>query len=137
MAITPTPVYPQTPKNGHVQILPADASGLKTLYTAGSNGSKITAVICSSTDTSARDVSVGVTRSAVFYALGTTTVAITAGTIAATAAQDMFTGIPGLPIDNDGQVYIFIESGDTFQVKSLTTVTAAKELDFNCIGADF
>lgn len=139
MAVSATPVFPQTPNGGHVQILPADASALKTLYTAATNGSKVTAVIATSNDTTARDLTIGITRSSVFYPLGTITCAINAGQVAGTPALNLLdpSVIKGLPVDNDGQVYIFLVSGDTLQVKSLTTVTTAKEIDLSCVAADF
>jgi hypothetical protein len=140
MAVTATPVFVQTPKVGNVQILPADASNLKTIVTGGANGTKVTSLICTSTDTSTRDVQVGITISATFYPLLTVTVAITAGTIAATAAANLFdvSKCPGLPIDSDGNPYIFLPSSSyTLQAKSLTTVTAAKELDITAVAADF
>lgn len=140
MAVTPTPALPQFPKNAKVQILPADGLGLKTIYTGGANGSKITAVIVTSSDTAARDVTIGITRTAVFYPLGTFTVGTTAGQAAATVAVNGLSSavVVGLPIDNDGQTYIFLtDASDTLQVKALTTVTALKELDFTAFGADF
>lgn len=140
MPVTATPVFPQTPQSSKVQILPADASNLKTLYTGGANGSKVTAAIVSSSDTSTRDVQIGITRSATFFPLCTITVPINAGQVAGTPPINLLNPVncPGLPIDNDGQVYVYLSSAsDLLQVKSLTTVTAAKELDFNSFGADF
>lgn len=128
----------QVPKRTFIQILPADTTGLKTLYTGGSNGSKIVAIIVTSSDTAARDVQVGVTNGGTFIPLGTVTVPITAGTIAATGGVDVLAACNGLPVDNDGQAYIFLLSAsDTLQVKSLTTVTTALALNFTAIGGDF
>lgn len=140
MAITSTGSFPQTPKNGNVQILPADASALKTIYTGGSNGSKITAIMVTSNDTAARDLTWGITTAAVFYPLGTVTIPITAGTINSAAAVNLLDILktPGLPLDSDGNPYVFLASASyTLQVKALTTVTAAKEIDVSAIGADW
>ena len=96
--------------------------------------------MAASTDTSARDVQIGITKSAVFYILATKTVSLTAGHVAGVAAVNLLntTDMPGLPVDSDGQVYLFLsDANDTLQIKSLTTVTAAKEIDINAIGADF
>lgn len=122
-----------------VQIVNADASGLKTVFTAGANGSKVTGLFAASDDSSARIVEIGITRSGTFYALGAITVAITAGTDGSTAAVNMLdvTKIPGLPIDNDSQRYIFLKSGDTLQAKSLSTVTSAKTIHLVATGVDF
>lgn len=140
MAVTSTPALPQTIKRYSVQILNADASNLKTLATGGANGTKVMAVNVASTDTTARDVTIGITNGGTFLPLGTVTVPVTAGTIAATPAVNALdiTKMPGLPVDSDGQPYVFLQSAsDTLQVKSLTTVTSAKELDFNGFGEDF
>lgn len=141
MSTSPVPVLPQTIKRTFIQILPATASGLVTLATGGANGTKIVAAIATSSDTgSGRDVTIGITNGGTFMPLGTVTVPVQAGQVANTPAVNMLdpAKIPGLPVDSDGQPYIFLASAsDTLQVKSLTTVTAAKELDFNAFGADF
>lgn len=123
-----TPFFFATPKVSAVQIANADASNLKTLATGAAGGTKIVAVMAASDDTSARDVQLGITKSGTFYPLGTATIAITAGTIAATPAVNLLNPgvIVGLPLDSDNQPYLFLESGDTLQAKALTTVTAAK-----------
>jgi hypothetical protein len=141
MAVTATPVFPQAPKNYKVQILPADASALKTIATGGTNGTKITAIIVTSSDTVARTVTWGITTGGVFFPLGTVTIPITAGQVDTTnPAVNLLdpARTPGLPFDADGSPYILLNgAGDTLQVKSLTTVTAAKEIDITAIGADF
>ena len=140
MAVTATPVFVQTPKNGNVQILPADASNLKTIYTGGANGSKIIGLYVTSSDTSARDVQFGITVGGVFYPLYTSTIAITAGQVAATPSVNLLdpSKAVGLPVDSDGNPFIFLASASyTLQIKSLTTVTAAKEIDISCFAADF
>jgi hypothetical protein len=140
MSVTPLPAFPQTPKSAKVQILNADASALKTIYTGGANGSKITAVIATSSDTSNRDVTIGISRSGTFFPLATITVPLTAGQAAGVSAVNLLdpTIMKGLPVDNDGQVYIYLsDATDLLQAKALTTVTTAKEIDINSFGADF
>ena len=128
MPTSSTPVLVQTPKLGLVQILNADASNKKTVATAGANGSKLTALTTSSDDTSARVVQVIVTRSATDYILAAVSVPAGSGTDGTAAAVNLLnaTILPGLSVDNDGQRYLFLESGDTVAVKSTTTVTTAK-----------
>jgi hypothetical protein len=141
MAVTATPVFVQTPKSYKVQILPADASALKTITTGGANGTKITSIIATSSDTSARNVTWGTTTGGVFFPLGTVQVPITAGQVDLTNVAVNLLDIsktPGLPIDADGNPYILLSSAsETLQIKSLTTVTAAKEIDVTAFGADF
>lgn len=123
------PYFFDVPNVSVVRIANADTTTLKTLVTAAANGTKVVGITLTSDDTSARDVTIGITRSAVFYPLGTVTVPITAGTIAATAgvnALDRDTKIPGLPVDSDGNPFLHLASGDTLQIKALVTVTSAK-----------
>jgi hypothetical protein len=139
MAVVATPIFVQAPKNGKVQILNADASNLKTIYTADADGSKISAIIATSSDTSAREVTVGITNGGTFFPLGTFNIPITAGQVAGANAVNLLdpTIIKGLPLDNDGAPYLLLISGDTLQAKALTTVTSTKEIDITAIGADF
>ena len=128
MAVTATPVFVQTPKLGVIQIANADASANKTVATGGTNGSKVTSLTLASTDTSARIVLVGVARSGTTYNLGAVTVPITAGTDGVTLTINAFSPlvIPGLPVDNDGQPYLFLSASDTLVVNASTTVTSGK-----------
>lgn len=126
MAFTATPVIVQTPKIGLTQILPADTTAAKTVIVVGANGAKVTGLIATSTDTAARTIQISVVRSAVSYLLGSTTVAIAAGTDGTNLSSNLLSTIPGLPIDNDGQSYLYLETGDTLTVASTVTVTAAK-----------
>jgi hypothetical protein len=132
------PFFFATPKLGLVQIVNGDASNLKTLVTAGSSGSKVVSIMAQTDETSARDLTLGITRSATFYPIGTVTVAIGSGNSGTVAAVNLLTTtwLPGLPLDSDGQPYIFLLSGDTLQVKSLTTVTNAKTITLSAVYGD-
>lgn len=135
MAVSSTPVLPQTPKLGLAQILPADASAWKTVITGGTNGTKVVSLTLTSTDTSNRIVQVAVTRSATQHIFNAVTVTAGAGTDGTTTSID---GLPStLPVDNDGQKYLFLESGDTLDISATTTVTAAKVIDAMAPEADF
>jgi hypothetical protein len=133
------PFFFDVPKVSNQTIVNADASGLKTLVTGAAQGSKVSGVMLSSDDTVARDVQVGVTQNGgSFFPLGTVVVPIQAGTIAATSSVKALdtAKIPGLPIDSDGNPYIFLETGDTLQIKSLTTMTATKSIFATAIHGD-
>lgn len=228
MAYTPTPVFVQAPKVWSASINAGDASNWKILRDAasaagaGPNGSKISSVIGTSTDTSSRDVILAIARqysctvtsanpgvvtiasganvangdqvvfegsavptgltagttyfvvgavpstqagvactfnvSATFggstittSSTGTTVVVyvirpltamsnVTLGGIASTAPTNYFfnpANWPGLPVDNDGTPYVFLESSDFLAVSSVTTVTAAKIMTFTATGGNF
>jgi hypothetical protein len=133
-----TPAFAATPRAGLVQIANADASNQKDVLSAGANGTKVTALMAASDDTSARVVQVSILRSATNYVLGSVSVAAASGTDGATAAVDLLKALllPGLPVDADGQHYLFLESGDKLQVKSLATVTSAKLVHVTAVAAD-
>jgi hypothetical protein len=128
------------PQNGKVQIANADAQNQKTVYTAGANGSKVTALLAVSTDTSARDVQICITNGGTSYPIGTVSVPAGAGNSSSVDGVDLINGtnLPGLPIDSDGNPYIFLVSGDTLTVSALSTVTTAKLVTVTApVAADF
>jgi hypothetical protein len=142
MAVTNTAIFPQAPKRGMVQAVNADGTGKKAVVTAGANGAKVVSLTAASDDTSNRSFGIYVTRSATDYLLGTVTVPLAAGTDGSTPSVDLLGGgtanlIPGLPVDNDGQRYIFLENGDVLKVAALVAVTAAKTVHFQANYADF
>ena len=125
-----------TPKLGLQQILPADTTAAKTVVSAGASGSKVVSLTATSDDT-ARIVRVSLVRSAVVYVLGTTTIAALAGTDGVVNSANLLSSIPGLPLDNDGQPYINIVSGDTLTVAVTVAVTAAKTISITSVFGDF
>lgn len=139
MAGTATPIYPQTVKNYVAQILPGSTTSLVTLVTGATNGTKIESINVASTDTSARDVQVWLTVSAVNYLLTTVNIPINAGNTNAVVAVDLLRNAqwPSLAYDNNGNKYIYIASGSTLSVAALTTVTTAKSINFLAQGGDF
>jgi hypothetical protein len=136
---TATPIFPQTVKNFVAQVLPADASGKKTLVTGAANGTKVEAILVTSTDTTARDLQLIMTVSAVDYILATVSIPITAGFINSVPAVDIMRNAqwPGLAYDANGNKVLYVANGAVLSVKTLTTVTAAKEVDVFGYGADF
>lgn len=140
MTLTTTPVFPQTPKNSKVQILNADAQAQKTIYTGGANGTKVIGLVAQSTDTSARDVQISITRGGTSYPLGTVTVPIGAGNSGTVPSVNMLgnTQLPGLPIDSDGNPFLFLlDQNDVLTASALVTVTSGKIITLTAFGADF
>lgn len=135
-----TPTFVATPKITPVAFTNSDSANTKkTIHTAGSSGSKVSAVLATSTDTSSRTGQLWLTRSATSYLLGSTVVATLAGTDGSAATANLLpqTLLGSLPRDNDGQPYLFLESGDTLQVSFTAQVTAAKEIDVVAIAGNF
>lgn len=116
MAVTSTPVFVQTPKAAVVTL----STSYQTIVTGATNGTKVVGLVATSTDASARVVTVAVDNATTQFILGATSVPANAGTDGTTAAVDLFgsTLNPGLPVDNDGQHYILLPApSPTFTLK--------------------
>lgn len=146
MTTTPNSIItPQTPKITPQNFVQGtDSAGTyKTLFTAGTDGSKITGIVASSTDGSATHVlTLVLTRSATDYIIGSYTIPINSGTSGSAVNVDLLNGGPanlivGLPVDNDGQKYLFLESGDTLRATFATALTSSTRINIITIGADF
>jgi len=126
-------------KNGVVQILPADASNLKTIWTPGSNGSKIDHILVSTTDTSARDMQFYVTISAVDYLLATVSIPANSGFTNAVSLATILdhARFGSMLQDVNGNRILYLASGSVLKAKMLTTITAAKVFHVFCPGGDF
>ena len=139
MAISHQGVFVQTPKITPITIVPADTTTKKTVATAGANGSKVIGLSISSDDTAARVLQIWLTRAAVSYLLATIDIPALAGFDGIVPVVNAMnsTEWPGLPVDNDGQTYFFLESGDTLQIATTATITAAKTIYGKTIFGDF
>lgn len=139
MAGTATPIFPQTVKNFVAKIVPADATNLVTLITGGVNGTRIDSIMVSSTDTAAKDLQFVLTVSAVDYIIATMTIPLTSGHVASVSAVDILrhARITGLALDAPGNKILLIASGAVLKMRTLTTVTAAKEIAAFAQGGDY
>lgn len=133
-----TPVFVQNPKITPASWTNSDAAATKkTIATAGASGAKVVAVNAASTDTAVRVFKLYLNRSATSYLLGAVTVAVTAGSDGVSGSANLLGLIGGLPCDNDGQPYLFLENGDILQAENVTQVTAAKQIDVATIFGNF
>lgn len=139
MAGTATPIYPQTVSNYVAQILPATASNKVALVTGAANGTKLESISVTSTDTTARDLQFILTKGGVDYILCTIPIPINSGNTNALFAIDALrhTNWPALAYDSNGNRIFYVANGSVLNVKSTTTVTAAKEIDIVAQGGDF
>lgn len=133
------PTYPKQPQNGKVQITNATNLANVTIATPAANGSKLVAILASSTDTSGRDVQVKVTNGGTDFILGTKTVAANSGNAAGTPAVNLLdpTVIVGIPVDSDGNPFLLLISGDTLTAAVLTQVTSGKVINLTAVYSDF
>lgn len=139
MAMNAVPYFPAAIKTAAAKITPTETTTLVTLWTPGTNGSKIVSIGVASDDTATKDAQLWVTFGGVDHLLGTKTIAITAGFVTGTPAYNFFDGIqmPWLSIDSAGQRYISLVSGAVLKAKVTVTMTAAKTMYFYAQGIDF
>src|SRR5579872_3698641 len=106
MAVTPNSVItPQAVKCFVQQFVQGtDSAGTyKTLVTAGANGTKVTSIIATTTETvSAHVITLAITRSAVKYIIGNINLPINSGLDGTTAGTNLLNNalVAGLPVDN-------------------------------------
>lgn len=135
-------VTAQTPTRGVVQFLQGtDTAGTyKTLYTGGTNGSKCYGGYLTSNDPASHLVTLQVVNATIKYggaALNTgTTLPGFANGVPAIAFMSA-SNWPGLPIDNSGNPFLFLATGDTLQATFATVLTASDFVNLHVTCADF
>jgi hypothetical protein len=122
------PTLIKQPQNGKVQINNAAGQAQQTVYTAGANGSKVSSLLATSSDTSSRDVQISLTNGGTSYPLGTVAVPAGAGNSSSVTSANLLdpTRLLGLACDSDGNPFLHLVSGDTLTVAALSTVTSGK-----------
>lgn len=134
------PVLVQKPRCEFNLIQTADASTYKAMFTAGASGSKVTSIWVTTNDSTIRTMLFQTNRSGAntnIFAYN-----IPASSISTPPASGVqFIGnsliCPGLPIDNDGQPYMFLQNGDILQASISTTATSGRSFWITIWGADF
>jgi hypothetical protein len=131
--------FTQNLKIGQATVVNADSTGLKTLYTGGTNDSVVKALQVTSDDTSARVVNVYVNNGSTDFLLGSVSVAASSGTNGTAAAIDLLGGtlMPGLPYDAQGKRVLPLPVNYVLKVSSQTAVTSGKTLTFTALIEDY
>ncbi len=136
-----TPIFPATIKSWFAKIAPADTTTLKTLITAGSNGSRIDSIMASNTATaSASDLQFVITSGGVDYIIDTVQIPVNSGFTNAVVAVNILnhsTKFLWTTYDANGNRYMTLASGAVLKVKVLTTIATGKELSVFAQGADY
>jgi len=144
-------VTAQTPNNGKCTFLQGTdvAATYKTCYTGGTNGSKIVGIWVTSNDASASHlVTVQLSTSTTAHCSPTTTclggaavtIPISAGFANAVPAINMLspTNWPGLPLDSQGNPYLFLSvATQTIEATFATSLTASDQVSVTIMAADF
>jgi hypothetical protein len=139
MAVTSTPIFPQTIQNWGVQILPADTTAKKTLVTGGTNGTKIESINVASDDTAAKNLILYLSDGTTDYLLTWVNIPATSGftTSNPSVAVLQNTQLPSTDYDSNGNKVFFLKSGWIIKVAVSAAVTTAKTIHITASGADF
>lgn len=145
MAVTSTPAFAQSIAVGNAKIIPADTTTLKTVITAGANGSLIDSIVVSSDDGSAKDVQFWTNTGGVDYLLFTVQIPANSGFTSSvsikSALDDQRAGATSAPLgwytlDSNGNKLLRLAAGEILKAKVLTAVTAAKTIYIRASGAN-
>jgi hypothetical protein len=131
------PTLPRMPRKGLGQVLNATGTASVTIVTAGANGNKVVNLVATSTDTAAQTITVSLVRSATTFPLATTAIPANSGNANGIAPVDLLAVIPNLARDQDGQPYLFMESGDTLVVNAGAAITSGKAISIHSDHAEF
>ena len=139
MALTPnSAILPQVPKSALAQITDSDATGLVPLVTGGANGTKVSAIVASNTDTNAYTLqlilnsggtlSSGLVTGGTSYLIAAVSLPVSAGNVAGTPPVGMLSAanIPGVATDGAGVPYLYVNSGDYLCIALTATIAAGK-----------
>ncbi len=142
-ATTPNSIVtPQTPNRGIVQFLQGtDTAGTyKTLYTAGANGSRCYSMVTTNTDTTAvHTLTIQVVNSTTKYG-GASIVTVSNSGFTGTAPPQAIISPsvwPGLPVDQYGNSYVQMVSGDTLQATFSTALGTGSLINAYVSCSDF
>ena len=133
MAVTATPIYPQTINPTVARIQNSDSTNKVTLYTAGTNGCRISNIMVTSTETSsAKSLAFYITSSGTDYLIGTVNIPANSGftTSAATVFPIATTQFVSLDVDANGNRYFTLKSGQVLKASVAVAMTSGKFMDF-------
>jgi hypothetical protein len=99
----------------------------------------VISIICTNTDASGYNVTFSVLRSSTTYVLDTVVIPASAGYGPVTPPVSILNAanIPGIPLDSDGNPYLFLEATDTLQMANGSTIAAGKVISCHTVAADF
>lgn len=140
MAVTNTPIYPQSINQTAVTIVNADSTNKKTAYTAGANGSKIEAIYITNTDTNAYTMNIYETISGTDYLIGTVNIPLSSGNTTSAPTVNLFNMSTNFGVilnrDASGNPYLYLAASAIIKVALTGAITAAKTMTIVSMGED-
>lgn len=132
-----TPAFVATPKSPAIQIANADAAAYKTLYAAGSSGSRVDlGSIVNSDASNAYVLKLAIKIGATDFPIGEVAVPAGAGSNGSTKAVSLLntTDLPQL-VGSDG--VLFLQASSELRVGAKTTVSGSNTLTVFAQGGDY
>lgn len=133
-----SPSFIATPRNPAVAFANADGTSFKSVFSAGSSGSRLDSLIGTNTDTTAAYVvQLAIQKSSVDYVIGEVNIPIGSGTNGSAKSVAMLnaTDIPGLAYTENGAVYL--ETGCVLRARVKTAVAGAYAVQLVGVGGDY
>ena len=129
----------QVPRAYKAQIVNGTGTNPVTIATAGTNGTKISSILCTDTDTSGYTLTFSIVRSATTYVFVVVQIPASSGNLNGTVPLNVMssTVLPGLPVDTNNNPYFYLESTDTLQFASTGTVASPKVVSCGTVAEDF
>lgn len=134
MAANVRPIFELTPVNGGAVFLPADTTTKKTLFTAGSFGAQIDAILVSSNDTAAVNLAFYILDTAgtpVYHYIGNAVIPIGSGYTSVVKVDAMVALKPA------NLNYIRLAPGYSLACNCVAAITTAKQVDVVAVGGQF
>jgi hypothetical protein len=129
-ANTTGPIWELVPTVEGQQFSSADTTSKKTVQSAGSNGTRVDSIMCSTNDTAAINLAFYINDGSTDFYIGNVNVPIGSGYTTVTRVDAMATLAPALG-------YLIIPIGGSLKTNCVATMTAAKVLDVVAMGGDY
>ena len=139
MALNTNIYVPASFNNSGITIVNADSTNLKTLFTAGVNGSDIRGIAVTSDDSTARNLALYQTIGGTDYLIGTINIPINSGadgTVVSVNALNS-TQLSFLKLDNAGNRVLSLMAGGILKGKLLVAATSGKTITVVTYGVDY
>lgn len=139
MSVTATPIFPQTVQSLANQIANATTTTLVTLYTAGTNGSRIENVSITSTNVANNNIQIYANNATANYLLGTVQVLANSGQTNSVPTISLFaaTNFLSLNKDSNGNPYMYLATGFKLVANSTTSLVTGNTINFFTQGGDY
>lgn len=117
----------------------ADTTAWVTVYTATGDDAIVKGLACTSDDTAAVVLRLGIDIAATIYQIGSVNIPIASGTNGVANAIDCLnaSACPFLPVDRNGKRILPLPAGAVLKVAALATVTSGKTITITALTEEY